>query len=627
MANSIELKAIITAVDKLSAPLKGMRREMKTFKKEFSAGMAGAAALGAGIVTAMAGPIKQAIDFESTMADVRKVVDFDTPVQFKQMSEDILKLSTELPMAADGIGQIVAAGGQAGIAKEELMSFAQSAVKMGIAFDQTAEQSGQMMARWRTAFRLTQNDVISLADKINYLGNNGPANAAKISEIVTRIGPLGEVAGLASGEIAALGATIAGMGVESEVAATGIKNFMLALTKGKSATKSQKIALRTLKISPKKLAAQMQKDAKGAMLMVLKAIEKVPKKDQAALLNDLFGSESLGAIAPLLTNLKLLEVNLDRVADKQKYGGSMQKEYATRAVTTANAIQLFKNQMHVASVSIGSIFLPSIVEATEKIQPLIEQFRTWSKANPELIKSFAKWGLYLLGTATAVGVVTRAFRIFNSVMKMSTLGKLVTLMVIGGGLIVENWETIGPIIKAVWQNIDGVIQAIGGWETVLAGILVFVTTKWAVDMVKSIRNVTREMKTLAKNSPSGIKGVLGKAGLIGGISMGVEPLVDKGLNAVFGGNEWFQNLRTARDWSEFGRSMIGNSHLLKDDEGNWQYKEDPPNTLDSFGKNETRDGEVRLIFENTPQGMRVAPVGNALPWLSYDVGYNRFSKQ
>ncbi|WP_290606656.1 phage tail tape measure protein [Arsenophonus sp. ENCA] len=481
--------------------------------------------------------------FESTMADVRKVVDFDTPEQFKAMSEDILKLSTELPMAADGIGQIVAAGGQAGIAKEELMSFAQSAVKMGIAFDQTAEQSGQMMAQWRTAFRLTQNDVVSLADKINYLGNNGPANAAKISDIVTRIGPLGEVGGLASGEIAALGATIAGMGVESDVAATGIKNFMLALTKGKSATKSQKIALHTLKISPKKLAAQMQKDAKGAMLMVLKALEKLPKKDQMALLNDLFGSESLGSIAPLLTNLNLLEVNLDRVADKQKYGGSMQKEYATRAATTANAIQLFKNQMHVASVSIGSIFLPSIVEATKKIQPLIEQFRTWAKANPELIKSFAKWGLYLLGTATAVGVVTRAFRIFNSVMKMSTLGKLVSLMVIGGGLIVDNWETIGPIIEAVWQNIDGVIQAIGGWETVLAGILVFVTTKWAVDMVKSIRNVTREMKTLGKNSPSGIKGVLGKAGLIGGISMGVEPLVDKGLNAVFGGNEWFQNLR------------------------------------------------------------------------------------
>ena len=67
-------------------------------------------------------------------------------------------------------------------------------------------------------------------DKINYLGNTGPANAKKISDIVTRIGPLGGVAGVASGEIAAMGATIAGMGVESEIAATGIKNFMLFLT-------------------------------------------------------------------------------------------------------------------------------------------------------------------------------------------------------------------------------------------------------------------------------------------------------------------------------------------------------------------------------------------------------------
>jgi hypothetical protein len=27
-----------------------------------------------------------------------------------------------------------------------------------------------MMAQWRTAFKLTQDDVVVLADKINYLG-------------------------------------------------------------------------------------------------------------------------------------------------------------------------------------------------------------------------------------------------------------------------------------------------------------------------------------------------------------------------------------------------------------------------------------------------------------------------
>ncbi|EBX7283626.1 phage tail tape measure protein, partial [Salmonella enterica subsp. enterica serovar Anatum] len=216
MADSFQLKAIITAVDQLSGPLKGMQRELKGFQKEMAGLAIGAAAAGTAVLGALVLPVNAAIGFESKMADIRKVVDgLDDKKAFAQMSDDILTLSTQLPMAAEGIAEIVAAGGQAGIARGDLMQFANDAVKMGVAFDTTAEESGQMMAQWRTAFRLTQEDVVVLADKINYLGNTGPANAKKISDIVTRIGPLGGVAGVASGEIAAMGATIAGMGVES----------------------------------------------------------------------------------------------------------------------------------------------------------------------------------------------------------------------------------------------------------------------------------------------------------------------------------------------------------------------------------------------------------------------------
>ncbi|EAR2619702.1 phage tail tape measure protein, partial [Salmonella enterica subsp. enterica serovar Typhimurium] len=222
MADSFQLKAIITAVDQLSGPLKGMQRELKGFQKEMAGLAIGAAAAGTAVLGALALPVNAAIGFESKMADIRKVVDgLDDKKAFAQMSDDILTLSTQLPMAAEGIAEIVAAGGQAGIARGDLMQFANDAVKMGVAFDTTAEESGQMMAQWRTAFKLTQEDVVVLADKINYLGNTGPANAKKISDIVTRIGPLGGVAGVASGEIAAMGATIAGMGVESEIASTG----------------------------------------------------------------------------------------------------------------------------------------------------------------------------------------------------------------------------------------------------------------------------------------------------------------------------------------------------------------------------------------------------------------------
>jgi len=611
VADSFQLKAIITAVDQLSGPLKGMSKNLKGFQKEAKDIMVSAAAVGVALTSAFSVPISQAMDFESQMADVRKVVNFDTPQQFKEMGEDVLKLSTQLPMAANGIAQIVAAGGQSGIARKDLMQFASDAVKMGVAFDQTAEESGQMMAQWRTAFKLTQSDVVVLADKINYLGNTGPANAQKISDIVTRIGPLGGVAGVASGEIAAMGATIAGMGVESEIAATGIKNFMLSLTSGKSATSSQKKALKFIKIDPARLAADMQKDSRAAMLKVLDSLAKVPKDKQAAVMNALFGKESLAAIAPLLTNLDLLRTNFTRVADAQQYAGSMQKEYESRAATTANSVQLLKNQFSAASITIGEMFLPDIVKLTQKIQPMIEQFRKFTKANPEMVRGTFKFGIALLGTASAMGVASRAVKIFDSVMKMSTMGKVISLLVLGGSLIVSNWDQIGPVVKSVWKYVNEVVEAMGGWETILAAVSTLMVGAFADNTVGTLES--------ALSTASSLSEVLGQIASLGAltVSIGVAIYVFKKLNDI-------ADSVTKKD----GTTSFWESLKNRWNAGGWYNNQhEGPGYQSAVPLSRPEQGELKVTFDNAPPGMRVAPAGNSLPWLNYDVGYNRFSNQ
>lgn len=508
MADSFQLKAIITAVDQLSGPLKGMQRELKGFQKEMAGLAIGAAAAGTAVLGALALPVNAAIGFESKMADIRKVVDgLDDKKAFAQMSDDILTLSTQLPMAAEGIAEIVAAGGQAGIARGDLMQFANDAVKMGVAFDTTAEESGQMMAQWRTAFKLTQEDVVVLADKINYLGNTGPANAKKISDIVTRIGPLGGVAGVASGEIAAMGATIAGMGVESEIASTGIKNFMLSLTAGKSATKSQKEALRALRISPTKLAAEMQKDSKTAILKVLDSLSKVSATDRPQILTQLFGKESIGAIAPLLTNMDLLRTNFNRVADAQEYGGSMQKEYASRAATTENQLVLLKNSVNAISVTLGDTFLPAINEAAEAVMPYLEQLRTFVRANPELVQSAAKFGAALLAVGVSIGSLSRAVKILNSVINLSPAKVAIAALVAGAMLIIENWDDVAPVIKAVWQEVDNVAQEMGGWETVIEGVGLVMAGSFTVRTIGAL-----QQSVLLAGRLSGLLGKIGRMG-------------------------------------------------------------------------------------------------------------------
>lgn len=428
---------------------------------------------GAG-AAALAVPVKLSIDFESAMADVKKVVDFDTPQQFKQMENDIISMSKRLPMAAKDIAAIYAAGGQSGIAKNELTQFAETAVKMGVAFDITAEESGQAMAEMRTAFKMSQSEVTTLADKINYLGNNTPAAAKGIMDIVQRIGPLGEVGGFASGSIAALGATIRGMGVAEEVAATGIKNMMLALVAGESATKGQHNAYIELGMDAKKVAQDMQKDAEGTTLSVLKAISKMDKYKQAAMLKELFGSESLGSISPLLTNMKALEDNLGKVADKQKYAGSMEKEYAARAATTANNIQLAKNAMAALGITIGNVLLPGVNSMIGSFNTVMSKVQAWAQANPALAATLTKiavgaiaivGGLSALsiGLITIFGPMMMVGRAFGAValaakgMSMALLTNPITWIVlaIAGAafLIYKNWAPISAFFVGIWNTI------------------------------------------------------------------------------------------------------------------------------------------------------------------------------
>lgn len=468
MADKFQLKALITGVDKLSPVLTGVRKNVATLRKQLNASGLGKitfmdAIQGGAIAAPFVMGVQAAINFESAMADVKKVVNFDTPEQFKAMSDDVLDLSERLPMAAEGIAAIVAAGGQSGIAREELNQFAEDAVKMGVAFDQTAEQSGEMMAKWRTAFHLNQGEVVGLADKINYLGNTGAASTAQISAIVTAIGPLGEVAGVNAGQLAAMGSALAGVGIAQDVAATGIKNFMLTLTAGTAATRAQKEAYKALRLDENEIAKSMQTDSEGTINRVLKTLSKVEKSKQAAVLTSLFGKESVGAIAPLLTSLDTLQKNFKSVGEQGDFAGSMQAEYQARSETTANAVQLLRNRVTRLGITVGSVLLPPFNEFLAFVGPLISDVAALAGAHPWLIKGIlgAAVGFTVLRLATAGA--TAALALMNGVATMSPIGLIVRGIAIAAGFLIANWSTVGPYFKRVWEMIRGPLQVLWGW--------------------------------------------------------------------------------------------------------------------------------------------------------------------
>ena len=464
---------------------------------------------------------KDAREFEEAMADVKKVVDFETPQQFQDMRKDILNMTSEIPMAANELAQIFAAGGQAGIAKSELTDFAKSAAKMGVAFDITADQAGDMMAKWRTAFKMNQSDVVILADKINHLGNVTAASAPLISDVVTRIGPLGEVGGLASGEIAAMGASLIGSGVQSEVAATGLKNFILTMTSGTSATKKQAEAFTAIGLNAGDMAVKMQKDAKGAIIELLTALNGVDKVQQSAVLKELFGKESIAAIAPLLSNLDNLKKNFDAVADSKIYTGSMQKEFEARSETTANSLKLMEGNVKALKIAFGDSLQPTIKFVAEGIGSLAKFFRTLSDNNPIIanvtstIITFA-FGVTAIGAAAgmAIGYIKPVFTVgkrlfdllrnskviigigqklagvwhlFSAALAGTPIGWIligVSALIVVGTLLYRHWDKVKEFFTNLWESpaarIAMFVAGPIGW---LFGAVTYVISHW--DELKS----------------------------------------------------------------------------------------------------------------------------------------------
>jgi len=227
---------------------KAARDGEKAFKKMLDSRLFRTAAVAAaGLSAAIALSTKAATDFESSMADVRKVVDgLESPKAFKEISQEILDLSNRMPIAAKGFADIFAAAGQAGIPRKELKAFAEEVAKTAIAFDMTAKEAGTAMAKIKTSLSMSLDELNRFTDAINHLSNNTASTAKELVDFTLRAGAVGKSAGLAAKDTAAIGAAMIAAGAESNVAATSFRNVIKALSRGSSMTDRQIDALKRL---------------------------------------------------------------------------------------------------------------------------------------------------------------------------------------------------------------------------------------------------------------------------------------------------------------------------------------------------------------------------------------------
>ena len=498
----ITSKLIVALIDQMTAPARVLGRTMRDLQTQSRANAmqmnemrgrmldAGAAAFV--LARALANPIQKAIEFESAMADVAKVSDFDD-MGLAEFGADLRRLSTsEIPMAVTELAELAENAAASGIAGDELLDFTRGTAKAALAWGVSGGQAGEDLAKIREALRLNIDETMLYADAINHLSDRTASTAPDLTEFARRVAAQGEFFGFTKEETLAFGSAMVSAGAEVEVASTSFRNMGRALTKGVSATKSQREAFKRLGLDSTKVAAGMQQDAVGTTMEVIKRLGMLPAEIQAATMGDLFGDEAR-ALAPLLSNLELLERTLGYVSDETEYAGSVNAEFAKRAATTEFAMQRLKNQVDGVALAIGNALLPAINGVADAVGPVLIAMADFAAAHPQIVQAIVaivgglvafrlaaistRWALLflkgagldmaltlakgangLLALINPMNLVRNVAMVLRGALLFSGVGLVLAAIAAAGLWIYNNWSGLTAFFSAFGAAFMGAIQ-------------------------------------------------------------------------------------------------------------------------------------------------------------------------
>lgn len=436
------INQIKNTLKSLTDSSQNLSQKMETLNKLSVAGMKSSAAtltaLG-GSVVAMAKP---AIEFESAMADVKKVVDFKTPEGFKKLSKDLLDLTHTIPMTGKELAAIAASGGQLGVAEEDITAFTTTIAKMSVAFDMSADQSGEAMAKLANVYKIPISEIGKLGDAINDLSNSSPAKASDIVNTLGRIGGTAKQFGLTENAAAALSNTFISLGKTPEVAGTAINGMLTKLMTAEKGGKAFQGALKKIGISAKQLKKNIAKDGEGAIVDFIKRVEKLPKDQAMGILVDLFGREYADDVAVLAGNTELLEKSLRQLKETDENGnlrylGSMDKEFNARAATTEASLTKLTNSFTSLAIGVGNYVLPVINDFVGWLQPLVIEITNFVNTNSDLMGEIAKWATYGIGAIAGFSAIVGGLSLLTwGVLKVISVVKMAwTVLSFGGSVI------------------------------------------------------------------------------------------------------------------------------------------------------------------------------------------------
>lgn len=393
--------------------------------------------------------VKASIGFESSFASVRKTVDA-TEAEFDQLAATSKRMSTEVAAGTNEINEVMAAGGQLGVATEHLSDFTRVMIDLGNSCeDLSADEAATTIAQFANIMGTSQSQFSNIGSTLVDLGNNFATTEKPIMEMAHRMAGAGKQVGLTEAQVLGFAAALSSVGIEAQM---GGSAFSKALVKMEVASETGGEALddfgKVAGMTAQQFKALWDNDPAAAFQAFIVGLSKLDDEGESAIktLSDI-GINEIRLRDTLLraTNATELFSRAQNMANAAwEENTALTNEAGKRYSTTASKLTNLKNKALLFGQQIGDDLNPTIQSLIEGADNLLSKFLQMDEAQRKQIIQYA-------AIAAAIGPVLLLFgKVTKGIGSISTgIGKFATAIGKAGGGIKGFLSVLGSS-PAVW---------------------------------------------------------------------------------------------------------------------------------------------------------------------------------
>lgn len=446
MADNIQ-KVIITADNDTKAAFAAFRKDVTdadksvlSLEKSTALLKTGMSALGVSLSFAFLGDlVKQAAQFETALVGVSKTTGL-AGHDLDQFAKRIDAISRSAPVSTQELLDLAQAAGQMGVSgSENLEKFSLTVAKLGRASDLAGEEAAKSLARILNVTGESVGQVDTLASVIVSLGNNFAASESEIARMTTEVARATGVFGTSSAEAAAMGTTMAALGIQAEVGGSAVGRSMMAIGNAVTAGgKSLNDFASALDLNAQTLQELFAQDRTKAFEYFLQQVGELGIGAGVALKQvGLGGQEIAKTIIPLAGNTELFARSMNLANAEVRDATALDREYGATLDTLNSKWDVATNNVKSYAKSIGEFLAPAV----SRILDLFNSFSSTAASGPAdlLSKNIADMQERLeslrtrekfLGPVSFLGVSTKEIHLLEDQIQNATadLAKLVSEM-------------------------------------------------------------------------------------------------------------------------------------------------------------------------------------------------------